>query len=386
MVRFGVVAGCVALVVLLAAGCGNSDSGKESDKTLRLGSVFSVTGIGAPFGPQQLRGARLAARHVNEAGGIDGARLEILQRNDDSDESKTPQVMRKLIQQDKVLALLGPTFSNTAAKGDPVANQLGTPVLAVSNTGPGIVGDCPYPCELIFRDSLGEEAAIPANIASLLGKQKVSTAVVAYPKEDPFGESSAQIAAKAFAEDGVAVAAKVEFADPSQLRTLPGSPDALMITASSGEAAVEAIKAAREGGFSGPILGGNAFNSRIAAEKAGSVGKGAQSAAAWYADNPSQENADFIHAYKAAYDEDPDQFAAQAYTGVLLLAQAAEEAGLSSGDLAAERKALAKVELETPLGPFRFTSDHDVSQPIWIVAMNGDGGYDLVEKVAPNGP
>jgi hypothetical protein len=39
------------------------------------------------------------------------------------------------------------------------------------------------------------------------------------------------------------------------------------------------------------------------------------------------------------------------------------------------------VRMNTPLGPFHFTADHDVDQPIWIVAMNGKGGYGLVRQL-----
>jgi hypothetical protein len=44
------------------------------------------------------------------------------------------------------------------------------------------------------------------------------------------------------------------------------------------------------------------------------------------------------------------------------------------------------VDEETPLGDFTFTADHDVSQPIWVVRLDGEGGYDLVEEIpAPQG-
>jgi hypothetical protein len=68
-----------------------------------------------------------------------------------------------------------------------------------------------------------------------------------------------------------------------------------------------------------------------------------------------------------------------------LIAEAAEDADLSFDDLAADREAmipaLEAVEEETPLGEFTFTEDHDVSQPIWIVKLDGKGGYDLVKEV-----
>jgi branched-chain amino acid transport system substrate-binding protein len=119
------------------------------------------------------------------------------------------------------------------------------------------------------------------------------------------------------------------------------------------------------------------------------VGKGAQSAAAWYAGNDSEENREFIEAYQQAYGEEPDQFAAQAYTGVELLAEAADDADLSFENLEADRNlmvaSLEQVQEDTPLGEFAFTPDHDVIQPIWIVEMNGQGGYKLVEKVPAGG-
>lgn len=381
------------LTTLFVAGCGGDDGDDAqapaaSGPGIALGSIFSTSGPGAAFGPQQLRAARLAVERVNADGGVAGERLRLVQRDDGGDPERTPEAMRDLIEQQGVLAVLGPTFSNAAATGDPIADELGTPVLAVSNTGPGIVGQCPYPCGLVFRDSLGEQSAIPANVRVFSdGHPNAAAAVVAFPKGDPFAKQSATIAKNALIANEMTVA-EYAFEEPEDLDWLPGRPDVLTITASSGDVAAEAIRAARGGGYEKPILGGNAFNSRVAAAKAGAAGAGARSAAAWYAGNDSEANEEFVEAYREAYDSDPDQFAAQAYTGVLLLAEAARAAALG-GDLTADRLALADalegVEMETPLGPFRFTPDHDVEQPIWIVEMDGEGGFELVERVDPTG-
>ncbi len=372
-------------LVLFAAGCGDDDKDWEG-KTIRIGSVFSVTGDGVAFGPQQLKAAQLAVQDVNAEGeGVNGARLELVQRNDRSDPARSAKLMRRLIEGDEAIAVLGPTFSNSAAQADPVANRLRTPVLAVSNTGPGIVGECPYDCDFIFRDSLGEADAIPANVSNLVERVAPRTAAIVHPRNDPFGKSTAQIARRAFEEAGVEVRAVITTSAGLRL-SLNAKPDVYMITASSGEAAADLIKELRESGFDGPIAGGNAFNSRLAAERSGPDGEGAQSATAWFAGNPSDENQEFIAEYREAYGTDPDQFAAQAYTGVQLLAEAAEDADLGFEDLAADREALRaaleKVKEETPLGEFSFTPDHDVRQPIWIVAMDGKGGYTLIDEVA----
>lgn len=385
-----------AAVAFTTVGCGSdSNSGSASvsgaGEVIPIGSIFSVTGDGAAFGPQQLRAARLAVREVNrDPDEMNGARFKLVQRDDHSDPAESARQMKRLVVDDQVIAVLGPTFSNSAAEAHPVANRLGTPVLAVSNTGPGIVGDCPYPCDFIFRDSLGEAAAIPANIDTLLKeKPGLASVKVFVPADDPFGKTSAETAREALVAEGVR--AKMVTTRPDG-RIAPIRPDgfeAAVVTASSGTAAAKIIRQLRNWLLpKGPILGGNALNSRLAGEQAGPAGKGVRVASAWFAGNDSEENREFIAAYREAYGEDPDQFAAQAYTGVKLLAEAADDAGLLFSDVAPDRKALREaletVDEETPLGEFSFTADHDVRQPIWIVAMNGEGGFTLAEEVKPD--
>ncbi len=381
-----VPAACVALSVCAAiafAGCGSGDGDAGDGKTILIGSIFSTSGDGSAYGPQQVKAAELAIGEINDDDGIDGAELELAQMDDRSDPAVSKQKMADQVDS-AAIAVLGPTFSNSAAEADPVANDAGMTVLAVSNTGPGIVGDCPYPCEYVFRDSLGEEDAIPANIDTLVAAEKPKTAAIVHPADDPFGESTAQIAKDAFEKAGVKVNT-VARSTAGLLLALNSKPDVFMITASSGAAATDLIKSLRRNGFRGPILGGNAFNSATSSKIAGAEGKGAQSAAAWYAGNESEENQEFIQDYRTAYGEDPDQFAAQAYTGVQLLAEALDDVDLTYSDTEADRELLAgalpDVQEETPLGSFAFTADHDVNQPIWIVRMNGKGGFDLVEEI-----
>jgi hypothetical protein len=70
---------------------------------------------------------------------------------------------------------------------------------------------------------------------------------------------------------------------------------------------------------------------------------------------------------------------------VLLYAEAARNANLSFTDSAQDRtrlrNALETVAVDTPMGFFQFTSQHDVHQTIWILAMDGAGAYRLVKSV-----
>ncbi len=361
-----------------------------ADKVITFGAVFSTTGAGVAYGPQQVKGAQLAVRQINAAGGIKGATVHLVIENDDSQPAQSAAVMSSLIASQNVLAVLGPTFSNSAAAADPVADSLGTTVLAVSNTGPGIVGSCSYLCAWVFRDSLGDAVSVPANVGYYLKYSHSQSAAVIYPAADPFGVSTAQIMTRAFTARGVGQVSSIAVPDPTALSSpvqsaLASRPNVVAITASSATVAGALIKEFRSQGFRGQILGGNAFNSPTTAATAGPSGRGARSGAAWYLGNSSAVNRAFVAAYKGRYGAYPDQFAALAYTGVQLLAKAARSAPLqfsaTADDRLALKNSLAGVRMTTPLGSFHFTADHDVDQPIWIVSMNGAGGYGLVRQL-----
>jgi len=95
-----------------------------------------------------------------------------------------------------------------------------------------------------------------------------------------------------------------------------------------------------------------------------------------------------VQAYRTKYSSDPDQFAAQGYAAILILADAAKRASLTFGDAAGDRTklrdAMESVNIDTPLGRFQFTSTHDVKQTIWIIQMDGSGGFTLVKSVTPS--
>ena len=386
-----------AVFVLLAA-CGKSTSttspsaNASGGKTVQLGAVLSLTGAGAIYGPQQKNGIMLAEDQIN-AKGINGTKIDVSIVDDASDKTQGAQQFQTEIQQGKVLGIIGPTLSNTAVGAHPVADQSKTAVIAPSNTGNGIVGTCPYDCAYIFRDSLGEAAAIPANLQVEIAKVHPKTAVLAFANDDKFSSDGAGIFKTAFGADGINLLDTVAFPKATTdfstyVTSIVGkNPDVVAI---SGVGAVPAklIVELRRQKYTKPIIGGNGFNSSAVSLQAGPAGIGAQSGSAWYLGTTTTVNTSFVAAYKAKYNTNPDQFAAQSYTAVYLFAEAIRNATLTFGDLAKDRDAikaaLEKVSLDTPLGPFSFTSAHDVHQPIYVVAMDGAGGFTLVDTVEPS--
>jgi branched-chain amino acid transport system substrate-binding protein len=392
-------------LLLLVAACGSTSSGSTSysGKTIKLGAVISLTGAGGVYGPQQKNGIELAVETINGSGGINGAQIAVDVQDDKSEQQTSAQVTQTFIQQGQAVGLIGPTLSNSAVAAHPVAQSLKTPIVAPSTTGQKIVGDCPYKdgCTFIFRDSLGEATAIPYNVKAAANSQHPKSAVLFYANDDKFSTDGSVIFKQALTDNGITIPdggvqqfSKAETDFKSYVTTAKTkNPDIWAISSLGGIPAKIMIEA-RAQGYTGPFIGGNGLNTYQVSQQAGAQGKGAQSGSAYWVGADFPANKSFVDAYKAKFKDaagnpqPPDQIAAQAYTAVLIYAEAAKKANLTFGDIARDREslrsALEKVSLDTPLGPFSFTAQHDVHQKVWINAFDGNGGFVNVASVEAN--
>ncbi len=381
MKRVHLVSLLVALLVLplVLGACtpsastgGGSASGLSGE--IAIGAVWSLTGAAAVYGPSQKNAADLAVEEINKSGFLGKATIKLVTEDDRSVKEGAIAAFEKLINQDKVVAILGPTLSNSAKAADPIAQEKKVVVLATSNTAAGIVemGD------FIFRDSLPEAAVIPNTIAVTKSKLGYTKVAVMYGDDDAFTKSGYDVFAKALADNGVEVLTTETFKKgdtdySAQLTKIKGlNPQAIVVSALAEEAA-GIMTQGRQLGIPDSVvfIGGNGFNSPKLAQLAGPAAEGAISGAAWFISSDAKGNQDFVKAYNAKYGANPDQFAAQAYAGVYILATAIKNAG--AADAQAIRDALAKSkEMDTVLGKFSFSDGREpLHTPIVQVVKNG---------------
>jgi branched-chain amino acid transport system substrate-binding protein len=373
--------------VLLLASCGGgtaTPSGNPATATvaapkpdIKIGLATAKSGAANFYNPQQSNGALLAVDQINAAGGIAGAKLQLIVEDDGSVRDQGITAFRKFIEQDKVVAILGPTLSAVAAGAHPVAQAAGVPVIAISNTGLGIVGKCEYgPCDWIFRASLGEQSAVPETVKAATGKLGLKKVVIIYG-DGKFELDDLTIFKEAFKANGVTVAKEiaytakdVDFA-PFVTQAKGENPDAVVASSLAGPAGKILDEVAKQ--MPGKrVIGGNGLNSAalLSNANAGLIVVGT----AWSKASTDKTNTDFVAAYKTKFGADPDQFAAQSYTAMIVLADALKRSG-NATDRAAVKKALEGVSsLATPLGAFSFTTDHDVKQPTFVMTVK-DGQF-----------
>jgi branched-chain amino acid transport system substrate-binding protein len=378
-----------ATLVLASCGSGEGDGGGDAaaertgegtgdsctiEGAVPIGAVLSLTGAAASYGESQQRGLELAEEQLAEK---EGVTYELTIEDDQTDPRQGITLFDEFVSQD-VSLIIGPTLSNAAVQADPIAQEAGVPVLGISNTAAGITDIGDY----IFRDSLTEQAVIPQTIAKATEEYGLEKVVVLYSNDDAFTESGYEAFAAALEDEGVDVAEEITFSKsdtdfrPLLTQAQESEPDALVVSALI-EAAIPLVTQARELGIDVPIIGGNGFNNPRLMADAGDAAEGVVVGAAWNSSSDNPENQAFLEAFEAKYDGQPDQFAAQAYTGLKLVDEAVR-AGCSA-DRDAIKEALGELEnVPTVLGEFSIDENRDAVHPA-VVQVVQDGTFAVLE-------
>lgn len=311
---------------------------------VRIGTLFDYTGSLADFGPPIRNGADLAAKHVNDAGGVLGGKKIVLKHRD-SQTSPTAGVdeARKLVTTDKVVAIVGSLASGVTI---PVAQSVTIPnnviLISPSSTSPAITDLDDK--DLVYRTTPSDalQGVVLGRLAAQLGFKTASTLYI----NNAYGQGLTQKFKESFEKAGGRVLAMVphEEQQPSYTaelrRATEGKPDVLVAISYPGQAEVY-LKEAIGAGFIKKFLFVDGTKSDDMIKKVGPEAlEGTFGTAPGSPDTPERKA--FADAYKAAYGElPPKPFIGEAYDAVVLLALAIEKAkSTKTEDI---RKALREV-------------------------------------------
>jgi branched-chain amino acid transport system substrate-binding protein len=349
--------------------------GRGQAAEIKIGVAEALTGNAAQYGVMIRKGLELAAAEINAAGGINGQKLALVIEDEQGKKEEAINVFKKLIFQDKVLMLFGPTLSNSAQASDPVAQSARVVVFGTSNTADGITAIGNY----VFRNSVTEADILPVTLKVTTQKTGLKKVAVLYGNDDIFTKSGYDNFVKALQALKIPVSNTETFAKgdvdfkPQLTKIQASRPDAIVLSALVAEGAPLMVQA-RQLGMTLPFIGGNGMNSPRVFELAKGSSDNLWVGSPWSVENPALENKRFIAAYQKAYRALPDQFAAQAYDGMYIAAQALKKAKLT-GKLDADRKALRDalpvIQWTGATGPFKFRQ---------VLGRDGKpAGYDAVQ-------
>jgi len=307
---------------------------------IKLGAAEALSGAAGQYGQSIRNGLQLAVDEINAAGGVNGNKLLLLVEDEQTKKEQAIDVFKKLIFQDKVIALFGPTLSSSAQAADPVAQAAKIVVFGTSNTADGITSIGDY----VFRNSVTEADVLPETIRVASNHAKVKKVAIIYGSDDVFTKSGYDAFKKALADSNISVTTTETFAKgdvdfKAQLTKIKASnPDAVVLSALIAEGAPIMVQA-RQIGIDVPFIGGNGMNSAkifdLAKEKSDNLWVGSP----WALGSQTKENQHFVVSYTQKYKSPPDQFAAQAFDAVFVTAQALGKIKIT-GNVEVDRKAL----------------------------------------------
>ncbi|HEY7714262.1 MAG TPA: ABC transporter substrate-binding protein [Candidatus Binatia bacterium] len=365
-IRFRVIALALAAQFLSVAGMAAE---------IKIGVAEALTGNASQYGVSIRKGFELAMSEVNSNGGINGAKVSLVIEDEQGRKEEAINVFKKLIFRDKVLMLFGPTLSNSAQASDPVAQSAKVVVFGTSNTADGITSIGNY----VFRNSVTEADILPVTLKVAAQKTGVKTVAVFYGNDDIFTKSGYDNFVKALQALKIPITTTETFAKgdvdfkPQLTKMKASNPDAIVLSALVAEGAPIMVQA-RQLGITLPFIGGNGMNSPRVFDLAKNNSDNLWVGSPWSVENPATENKRFIAAYQKAHGTLPDQFAAQAYDGMYIVAQALKKIKLT-GKLEADRRTLRdvlpSVQWTGATGPFKFRQ---------VIGRDGKpAGYDAVQ-------
>jgi branched-chain amino acid transport system substrate-binding protein len=374
----------VLLLVVLAAcngkssetsGENNSDGQADGVISAKIGVISYLSGPGAAYGEAITSGFKLAQKEINEQGDVN---IELVTEDSAGKQEQALSAAQKLMSSDEIVALLGPTLSTEMNVVGPEADLNGIPIMGTSTTAAGI----PQIGDYVFRNSLPESLAIPAAIQKAVDKYDAKKVAILYGNDDVFTKSGFDTMKAEAEKMGLEVLTIETFQKGqsdynAQLTKIKGlNPDLILCSALYNEGAV-IMDQARKMGIDVPFVGGNGFNSPQVIEIAGEASEGLIVATPWFGEKEDPKVQEFVQKFEAEYGKKPDQFAAQAYDALYIMAEGLKNAGEADRD--ALRDALAEIkDLPGVLGNFSFDKDGDVVMEPTVLIIK-DGEFQLFE-------
>jgi branched-chain amino acid transport system substrate-binding protein len=351
-----------------------------------IGIGVAQTSNVALLGQEEVTGAELAGIYFNDQGGVDGKPIKLVFQDTGGDEQGTINAFNTLINQDKVVGIVGPTLSQQAFSANPIADRAGVPVLGPSNTAKGI----PQIGEYIGRVSAPVAVVAPNALDAVLEiNPAISKVAVFFAQNDAFSKSETETFQEAVTNKGLETVTVQRFQTTdtdfqSQATNAIGlDPDLVIISGLAADGG-NLVKQLRELGYEGLIIGGNGLNTSNLFPVCKALCDGILIAQAYSPELDNEVNQAFRAAYMAKTQQEPPQFSAQAFTGVQVFVEALRTvnqvtpiADLPLPELRTKlRDAIFAGTYQTPLGEISFTNEGEIIQQQFYVAeieMSADG-------------
>lgn len=350
--------------------------------TIPVGEFASLTGKEAAFGQSSHKGTELAVEEINKAGGVLGKKLRLITEDTQSKQGESATGVRKLISKDKVIAVLGEVASGRSLEGASVCQPGKIPMISPSSTNPRVTQAGDYIFRVCFTDDFQGKVLAKFGGATL----KLKNVAVLSDATAPYSQGLAEYFAKYFTGSGGKIAVQREYnggdkdfrAQLTAIRS--ANADGIFVPGYYTDVGL-IVAQARQLGMEMPLFGGDGWEAPQLYEIGGEALKNTYYTTHFYFESTEPKVQEFVKAYKAKYNENPDAMAALGYDSVFILVEAIKRAG--GTESAKLRDALAATrDFDGVTGKTTIDAERNASKAAVILTLQ-DKAFKLLETVSP---
>lgn len=373
----------ITLILLFAISCQRSQPDVNPDTgPIRIGYFGDLSGPTFNFGKSASNGVLMAVDEINRGGGINGRKLDVVIEDDHGSPERAATLVSKLINQDKVLAVIAGGASGPSLAAAPRAQAAKVPLISPSSTDPAVTRTGDYIFRVCFIDAF--QGDVMARFAA--NELKAKKAAIMVDFNNPYSRGLSDFFEASFKKFGGQIVSKQSYAqgDPDfrgQLSTVKAAePDVVYLPGYYGDVGLIA-KQARQLGITQPLLGGDGWDAPELWGIGGDALNGCYISNHYSVEDPAPEIRAFVDSYKSIYGQlMPDAHAALGYDAMRFLAAAIQKAGTDSKKL---RDALAATkDFQGVTGKISMDAERNAVKPAVVLKLQ-DTNYIYQQTIQP---
>lgn len=370
------------MMSMSVVGCGTREvtSTDNNSDTIKIGLLTPKTGKVAQYGINVENAAKLAIDEVNAAGGINGKQVELIAYDNKGDATESINLFKRLVDNDKVVAVVGPVISSTALAVAPLAEEKGIPVITPTATNVDVTLDSDYMFRACFTDPY--QGGIMSKFAT--ENLKAQTAAILYNSGDDYSTGLAEAFKENFeAAGGIITDYEAYTEDEKDFKAVltnmkANSPDVLYVPDYYNTVGLIAEQV-KQVGLEVTMLGADGWDD--VQKDYGSVTEGYYFTNHYAADDTDEIVQKFVTSYQDTYEGNtPNALGALSYDATKIMCHAIDEADSTDGE--AIVKALSGTDMDCVAGHVTFDENGDPQKAVTILTIK-DGKLVFETKVQP---
>ncbi len=354
--------------------------------SVKIGALFSVSGPASFLGEPERNTAEMMVAEINKAGGIKGRKLELIVYDTQGDATKAVQAANKLIKDDKVVAIIGPSTTGDSMAVIPVVEKAEIPLISCAA---GIKITDPVK-KWVFKTAQNDALAV-MKIYKNLQKQKINKIAI-LTVSDGFGSSGREQLKLQAKEFDIKIISDETYSPSDkdmtvQLTKIRQSETQAIVCWGTNPGPAIVARNAKQLGIKIPLYMSHGVSSKKFIELAGAGAEGIilPSGRVIVADQLSNSDPqkkalmNYVNKYREHYKVEGDHFGGHAYDAIMLLTKAMEQAGFSP---AAIRDQLEKTKKVAGIGgTFSFSpQDHaGLNSDAFVLVQVEKGDWKLIK-------